>query len=128
MEENYFLQGKIDRIIFDGDRVIIVDYKSNSGTPGKLKKLSKNYIHQLSFYAYVASKLYPDINSFETRLVYLSAPEQSEIKQYKREDFPGIKENLESMAALSSAETYVKNLSHCGECLFSDKRKNCVVR
>ena len=128
MERDYFLQGKIDRIIFDGDRIIIVDYKSNAGTPDKLKKMSRNYAHQLSFYAYVASKLYPEATIFETRLIYLSSPEQSVIQQYTRNDFSAVKENLSNMAAMSVSENFSKTLSHCGECLFSDKRKNCVVR
>ena len=125
-EGEYFLQGKIDRFVKEGDKVFIIDYKSNSVEIAKLRKLSEYYLHQLAFYAYIASKLFQEVNTFETRIVYVMHPEESVTKTYTRKQLTGVRENVDGLYKMINGEKWKKNAAHCGECIFAVDRKTCV--
>jgi ATP-dependent exoDNAse (exonuclease V) beta subunit len=125
-EGDYFLQGKIDRFIKEGDKVFIIDYKSNSVEVAKLRKLSGYYSHQLAFYSYIASKLFPDVTIFETKIVYVMHPEESVTKTYSRKQLESVKENVDALYKMINGEICKKNTTHCGECIFAVGRKTCV--
>jgi ATP-dependent helicase/nuclease subunit A len=125
-EGNYYLQGKIDRFIKDGNKVYIIDYKSNSVDIAKLRKLSGHYSHQLAFYAFIAAKLFPDAEIFETRIVYVMHPEESVTKIYSKNQLGSLKKNVDSLYQLINGNACEKNLVHCPECVFAVNRKTCV--
>lgn len=125
-EGNYYLQGKIDRFIKDGDKVYIIDYKSNSVDVAKLRKLSDHYSHQLAFYAFIAAKLFPEVDNFETRIVYVMHPEESVTKSYTRAQLVSVKENIDSLYNLINGGACEKNTGHCKECVFAINRRACV--
>jgi len=127
-EDAYFLQGKIDRFVKDGNRVYIIDYKSNSVEATKLKKISSYYSHQLAFYAYIASKLFPEAETFETRIVYITYPDESVTKIYTRKQLDGVKVNLDKLYEMINSEVCAKNTGHCGDCIFAVNRKTCVFQ
>ncbi len=125
-EGKYYLQGKIDRFIKDGNKVYIIDYKSNSVAVDKLKILSGHYSHQLAFYAFIAAKLFPEIDKFETKIIYVMHPEESVTTTYTREQLNNIKTGVDSLYELINGGMCEKNTNHCKECVFAVNRKTCV--
>ena len=54
------LAGRIDRIVVEGDRGLIVDYKSDAQVPGVAEAVPLAYRTQLGLYALVAGELFPN--------------------------------------------------------------------
>jgi ATP-dependent helicase/nuclease subunit A len=127
-EGDYFLQGKIDRFVREGNRAYIIDYKSNSVEVSKLRKLSNHYSHQLAFYAYIASKLFPEVHTFETRIIYVMHPEESVTRVYAKNELSSVKENADVLYKMINGGVCRKNTAHCGECIFAVNRKTCIYK
>ncbi|NMA98525.1 MAG: double-strand break repair helicase AddA [Phyllobacteriaceae bacterium] len=53
------LSGRIDRLVVDDSRVLVVDYKSDRSVPDKAADVPRNYRTQLGLYALVAGQLFP---------------------------------------------------------------------
>lgn len=53
------IAGRIDRLVVDQARVMVVDFKSDAVTPGTFDAVPPSYLTQLSLYAMVASQLFP---------------------------------------------------------------------
>ena len=54
------LVGRIDRLVIDEGRVLVVDYKSDATLPGARESVPGNYLTQLGLYALVAGQLFPE--------------------------------------------------------------------
>jgi ATP-dependent helicase/nuclease subunit A len=54
------LAGRIDRLVVDERRVLVVDYKSDATRPGAPESVPQTYLTQLGLYALVAGQLFPD--------------------------------------------------------------------
>jgi len=52
--------GRIDRLVVEADRVLIVDFKSDDEVPGSEAGVPPAYLRQLGLYALVAGQLFPD--------------------------------------------------------------------
>jgi ATP-dependent helicase/nuclease subunit A len=55
------LAGRIDRIVVETGRVLVVDYKSDALPPGNVSEVPASYLTQVGLYAYVASQLFPEL-------------------------------------------------------------------
>lgn len=53
------LTGAIDRLVVGPDRVLVVDYKSNTVVPARPEEVPEGYLRQLGAYAHAAAALYP---------------------------------------------------------------------
>ena len=53
------LAGRIDRLVVDDHRVVVIDYKSDASVPATLAGVPGNYVTQLGLYALVAGQLFP---------------------------------------------------------------------
>lgn len=53
------LAGRLDRIVVTGDRVLVVDYKSDAAPPAEEAGVPQDYLVQLGLYARAAQKLFP---------------------------------------------------------------------
>ena len=126
-ENDYFLYGIIDKFIFEENKAIIVDYKTDTLNENEFNGKIKNYVIQLSFYAYVVQKLFPNINSIQLRLVFVKYPDKTFVQQINENDLSGIKSILEKMITSVRQKKYSKNPNHCRQCSFSNKFKSCVV-
>ncbi len=125
---DYYLMGVIDKLVILEDRIIIIDYKTDRSPAHSLDR----YREQLRFYAYICSLVYPSINIFELRLVFLIDPEVVQPEILSRTDIAVVKEKIDSLISLlrgsfASGE-FNKNTSHCGECRFSFNTGNCLAR
>lgn len=125
-QENYFLYGIIDRLIIDENKVIIIDYKSDSFDPAKLDKKGEHYLPQLMFYALVVSKQLMDINEFELRLAFIEHPELEFKKNINKEELTLYERQVQNVILKIRDKIFEPNFDHCKECHYSPDKKNCV--
>jgi len=67
------LIGQIDRLIDLGDRVLIVDYKTNRPPPKSLEDVADAYLFQLAAYRRALAEIYPE-HSVQAALLWTEAP------------------------------------------------------
>lgn len=67
--KDYAVSGRIDRLAVEGDRVILIDYKTNRVPPVREDQVSSAHIAQLAIYKSILQPLYPG-KSFTCALVY----------------------------------------------------------
>lgn len=67
--QDYAVSGRIDRLAVDGDRVILVDYKTNRVPPRNADEIPFSHVAQLAIYREILTPLYPD-KTFVSALVY----------------------------------------------------------
>lgn len=56
------ISAKIDRLVINKDKIIIVDYKTNRPAAATLSEVPEIYINQLNIYKALLQKLYPEKN------------------------------------------------------------------
>lgn len=71
--EDRMVSGRIDRIAVLEDKILIVDYKTNSNPPTELAGVPKSYINQMAIYQAVLQPLYPN-KSIRAALLFTRAP------------------------------------------------------
>jgi ATP-dependent helicase/nuclease subunit A len=67
------LAGTIDRLIVAPDRVLIVDYKSNTRIPDRPEDAPEGLLRQLGAYAHMVAQVYPD-RRVETAILWTKRP------------------------------------------------------
>jgi ATP-dependent helicase/nuclease subunit A len=70
---DYAISGRVDRMGISGDRVFVVDYKTNRVPPATRDDIPFAHVAQLSLYREVLSPLFPG-KTVECLLVYTEAP------------------------------------------------------
>ncbi|MBL9051287.1 MAG: double-strand break repair helicase AddA [Tabrizicola sp.] len=68
------LAGSIDRLILTPDRVLILDYKSNTLIPDRTESTPEGVLRQLGAYAHMLAQIYPD-RRIETAVLWTKAPQ-----------------------------------------------------
>ncbi|MCU7496998.1 MAG: UvrD-helicase domain-containing protein [Ignavibacteria bacterium] len=126
-EKEFYLYGIVDKVIFDGKKIIIIDYKSDSLRQEETLSRKESYLPQLKFYAYLISKLYPEAVEVELRLIFLGHPEVEIRQVLKKEDLEIIAIELFSLIDNLRRKQFSKNTRHCPYCsYFLDNR--CVMQ
>jgi hypothetical protein len=125
-ESDYYLFGIIDKIIFDKQKIIIVDYKTDNVDPAQLTASGTKYLPQLKFYSYIAKRLFDKNSEIESRIVYIKHPENPFVINYKDADDKYISSNLDRMIQSLRNNEYSLNLNNCRECLFADENLVCI--
>ncbi len=121
-ENDYYLYGIIDKIILDGNKIIIVDYKTDDVEPEDIKEKSEAYSSQLKFYAYLAGKYFNNISRIALRLIFIKRPEISIIEEFNPDDYNVFGKNIQSMVDIVRERNFAKNLHHCVNCYFAINR------
>ncbi|MFM7332790.1 MAG: double-strand break repair helicase AddA [Tabrizicola sp.] len=67
------LTGSIDRLIVTPDRILIIDYKSNTVVPDRPEQIPEGILRQLGAYAHMLAAIYPD-RRVETAVLWTKAP------------------------------------------------------
>ncbi len=124
--QDFFLYGIIDKLIFNGDKLVIVDYKTDSISEEEIQDRANQYFLQLKFYAFIASKLYADKTQIELRIAFLKHPAQIISKSLMPEDLSDIRQNIEQMVSKVRQGSSEKNLNHCKFCIFTIGNR-CIV-
>lgn len=114
-ENELYLYGIIDKLIFDGSRIIILDYKTDEINDKNIKVKTGHYLVQLSFYGYILNKLYPD-KEIILKLVFIKDYSRNleYIMDRKRKDMIGCL--LGHYKKILRECSFSKNFSHCKEC------------
>jgi ATP-dependent helicase/nuclease subunit A len=67
------ISGRVDRLVIQPDRVLVVDYKSNRPAPKRIEDADRSYIDQLALYAAVLGDIYPE-KRIEAALIWTDGP------------------------------------------------------
>ena len=59
-EVERILDGRIDRLVFDGARVLAVDFKSDAEVPDQPESTGESYLRQLGAYRYAMAAIWPE--------------------------------------------------------------------
>ncbi|MFK7867378.1 MAG: double-strand break repair helicase AddA [Alphaproteobacteria bacterium] len=68
------INGTVDRLVIEQDRVLIIDFKTSEAPPSQLNKVPLSYLRQMRLYRDLLSGLYPD-KAIETALLWTAIPE-----------------------------------------------------
>jgi ATP-dependent exoDNAse (exonuclease V) beta subunit len=127
LEENHFLYGIIDRLIIEGKKAIIIDFKTDDIKKSEIQQRFESYLTQLKFYSYIVSRLYKDIEEFDLKIIFIKYPDENVSLQLKKNDLEEIKTSIKKMVIDTRLGTYKKNLDHCQKCIFSINHNRCIV-
>ncbi len=126
-EDDYFLHGIIDKIIFDDKRVLILDYKTDDITENEIGKRGEYYLMQLKFYLYIASKLFEGFDIFEGNLIFIKYPEHPVRILFDSSKIKMLQEEINSIIKALRQKNVDKNITHCPMCVFSGFTNKCII-
>jgi ATP-dependent helicase/nuclease subunit A len=67
------VSGRIDRLVVLPDRVLVVDFKTNRPSPGRIEDADPAYLRQMAIYVAVLGEVFPD-RPIEAALVWTDGP------------------------------------------------------
>ncbi len=126
-DEEIFLYGIIDKIIFAEDKLIIVDYKTDDISVKDVEARAENYLIQLKFYLFIAQKLFSNYNSFQLLLIFIKHPEKPVIKNFDIKELFLVKKEISDIIKGIIHKNFYKNTNHCEVCVYSDVNKKCKM-
>ena len=126
-DEEIFLYGIIDKIIFAEDKLIIVDYKTDDISGEDVEARADNYLIQLKFYLFIAQKLFSNYNSFQLLLIFIKHPEKPVIKNFDIKELFLVKKEISDIIKGIIHKNFYKNTNHCEVCVYSDVNKKCKM-
>jgi ATP-dependent helicase/nuclease subunit A len=71
--EGRVIAGKVDRLHVSGDRVRVVDFKTNRRAPASLADAPESHLRQMAAYAAALARVFPD-RAVEVALLYTAGP------------------------------------------------------
>jgi ATP-dependent helicase/nuclease subunit A len=67
------ISGRVDRLLVETDRVLVVDFKTNRPAPARIEDADPAYIRQMAVYAAVLQSIFPE-RRIEAALVWTDGP------------------------------------------------------
>ncbi|AFH49892.1 Exonuclease V subunit beta [Ignavibacterium album JCM 16511] len=125
-KNSYFLHGILDKIIFEKNKILIIDYKTDDVDEKSVSQKFEEYSNQLKFYLYISSQLFNDYEKFEARLIFLRMPDREFKLNYSSENISELKNEISAKIEGIVSNSFSKKLNHCNHCQFSTAG-NCVV-
>ncbi len=125
-EKEHYLYGIIDKLIIEKDKLVIIDYKTDNVSYDQLNSRAVSYIPQLTFYAYVLSKLYKSYKNFQLRLVFLKFADELIVKDINRTDLDKYSSELDESIHKIYNSDYKPNLQHCSSCHYALEGNKCI--
>jgi ATP-dependent helicase/nuclease subunit A len=126
-DEDYFLHGILDKIVFNGKKIIVLDYKTDNIKEKDVVKRAEYYLMQLKFYLYIASKLFKGFDIYEGYLVFIKHPEHPVQIDYNSKTIKKLNSEVKSIIASLRKRSREKNYAHCQMCPYSGFSKKCIV-
>ncbi len=127
-DEEIFLFGIPDKIIYSENELIIVDYKTDDISEDEIEKRAENYLIQLKFYMFLAQKLFVNYDSFRLILIFIRHPQKPLTKKYNIDEFFLVKREISDIIKGIINKNFVKNTDHCGICVYSNEIKQCIMK
>ncbi len=128
MIEDFFLYGIIDKIIFDNNKFIIVDYKTDNIKVDEIKERAENYLPQLKFYSLLIARIHKEVNEVLCKLIFLNHPDNYFEVKFSREKLTKFETEIKTMVNNIRNKDYSPNLDHCKKCHYSDFKNNCIMK
>ena len=126
-DQDYYLHGIIDKIIFDGKKILINDYKTDDIEKKEIKKHAEYYLMQLKFYLYIASKLFSEFEFFEGSLVFVKHPDDVVTLNYDKVKIKELEKEITNIIKSIRMKNSEKNIKHCKVCSFSGLTNKCII-
>jgi len=124
--DKFYLYGRIDKIIFNGNKIIIIDYKTDHVIPQNINSGKEQYYSQVKLYSYILSKLFPQIQNYELQIVYIRNPDAAVQFEINNNDFPAIENEISDMFNSLRTRSYIPNIGHCKGCIYSINKIKCI--
>jgi ATP-dependent helicase/nuclease subunit A len=67
------IAGRVDRLLIENDRVLLVDFKTNRPSPDRIEDADPAYLSQMAIYGAVLQSIFPD-RRIEAALVWTDGP------------------------------------------------------
>ncbi len=112
-------------MIFEKDRIHITDYKTDKIEKSEVEKRGESYLPQLKFYSYILSRLFPGIEKFDLRLIFIAHPEKMVVSKLDKNEANHFGERVKHVAYEIRGQKFHKNFNHCSQCIFEIKGK-CI--
>lgn len=126
-ENNVILKGIIDKIIFNDDSILIIDYKTDYVNESHAHKHYLEYEIQMKFYLYISMKFFEKINIFSSRLIFLRNPNLYFDLNYERGNLSNLKNEIFSLVRGIIDNNSDKNLKHCPNCIYFINNQKCII-
>jgi len=126
-ENDYYLHGIIDKIIFIENKVLIYDYKTDEIDKKEIKKHSEYYLMQLKFYLYIASRLFTQFNTFQGSLIFIKHPDDIVTLSFSKDEIKNLEKEIAVIIESIRNKNSEKNYSHCKVCSFSSSSNKCII-
>ena len=125
---DYFIYGILDKVIFDGENVLIFDYKTDSLQKFTAEEKLENYKPQLKFYALLVSKLLMNVKQITCSLIFIEEPDKIPSFTVYTDQLKEFEKELEHIVNSMRNGIFKTKTSHCKSCYFSDSGNECVVK
>jgi ATP-dependent exoDNAse (exonuclease V) beta subunit len=117
--DEFYLYGRIDKVIFTEDKIKIIDYKTDNISPDFIKSRTAQYLSQVKFYSYILSRLNENINKYELQIVFIKNPDAAIYFEINKNDFPLIESEIKKMIDSLKSGNYFTKTEHCRDCIYS---------
>ncbi|MBN2571830.1 MAG: UvrD-helicase domain-containing protein [Ignavibacteriales bacterium] len=124
-KDDYYLYGIIDKLIFDDNKIVIVDYKTDDIKEKEIQDRANNYLIQLTFYSYLISCSNPKVNNFEIRIIFVQHPENVFVKTITKTEFNRFEIDVNKVVQEIRAGKFNPNYNFCKNCYFYFENK-CI--
>ncbi len=125
-EGDHYLFGIIDKLIYEDDKLVIVDYKTDDIDAEQIRYRAESYMPQLKFYAYILTKLYSKYPAYELRLIFIKHPEEFVVKSITPSELNSFGKDINNDIVQIVQRNYKPNLNHCSKCHFALEGDRCV--
>ena len=125
-EKDFYLFGIIDKVIFTEYTVTIIDYKTDNVKIDELKNRAQDYFLQLTFYAYILKKLFPEKERILLKIIFTKFPDEEHTHQVEQSELVLLETFVNAMVSKIRVKDFSKNMAHCRQCHFADNRNNCI--
>ena len=105
--------------MFDGKRAVIIDYKTDDISTDDISEKAKAYFTQLRFYGYIVSNLFPLIEEFQLRLIFIKHPDEVMTILINQDELKNISDEINKMVELVRKNIFAPNYEHCKSCYFA---------
>jgi len=126
-EKDYYLHGIIDKIIFDGTKIIIIDYKTDEIEQNQISEHAQYYLMQLKFYLYIASRLLRDFEKYEGNLLFIKHPDNPVRISFDKSQIGGLEKEITGIINSIANKVLDKNIKHCKVCSYSGLASKCII-
>lgn len=125
-EKDFYLFGIIDKVIFTEDSIRIIDYKTDNITVEQLAGRAHEYFLQLTFYAFILTKLFPQKDKIVLQIIFTKFPDNLFSHEVTSDELIQLESFVLKMTTKIRKKEFSKTLSHCRQCHFADRRNSCI--